>query len=208
MKKPQEIFIVRHGQTDYNLKRIIQGRGVDSHLNNTGRQQALALFENYRHHDFDAVFASALIRTHQTVMPFESLGHTIGKHAHLDEIGWGDQEGKRPTRAMNTRYKKMIAAWENGQLDHKTETGESPLEVQARLSAFLEKMYEQGHDKVLICTHGRTARVLICTLLGISLTNMQHYPHKNTGVTHLTLHQNKYELQGLNCLKHLEDDNC
>ena len=54
MKK--EIYIIRHGQTDYNLKGIVQGRGVDSVLNETGEEQAKKFHEKYKEHDFDVVF--------------------------------------------------------------------------------------------------------------------------------------------------------
>ncbi|MFM8374363.1 MAG: histidine phosphatase family protein, partial [Bacteroidota bacterium] len=36
------VYFIRHGETDFNRQGIIQGRGVDSDLNETGRQQARA----------------------------------------------------------------------------------------------------------------------------------------------------------------------
>ena len=50
MKK--RLFLVRHGQTDFNLKGIIQGGGVDSSINEKGREQAQAFFEKYKNEDF------------------------------------------------------------------------------------------------------------------------------------------------------------
>ena len=49
---PKEIYIIRHGETDYNRQGIVQGQGVDTSLNDLGRRQASAFFEHYRHIDF------------------------------------------------------------------------------------------------------------------------------------------------------------
>ncbi len=37
---PTTVYLARHGETDYNRNRIVQGRGVNSQLNATGRAQA------------------------------------------------------------------------------------------------------------------------------------------------------------------------
>ncbi|MEO0734980.1 MAG: histidine phosphatase family protein, partial [Bacteroidota bacterium] len=42
------VYIVRHGQTDFNLQGIVQGSGVDASLNDTGRSQGQHLYEQYR----------------------------------------------------------------------------------------------------------------------------------------------------------------
>ena len=63
----REIFLVRHGQTDYNLKNIVQGRGVDSSINQTGRDQASKFYDKYGSLDFELVITSTLKRTKQTV---------------------------------------------------------------------------------------------------------------------------------------------
>lgn len=51
----KDIYIVRHGQTDYNLKGIVQGSGVDASLNDTGREQAAAFHKAYGNYPFDRV---------------------------------------------------------------------------------------------------------------------------------------------------------
>ncbi len=42
------LYIVRHGETELNKHGIVQGRGINSDLNDTGRAQAAALFEHYK----------------------------------------------------------------------------------------------------------------------------------------------------------------
>ena len=47
MNGTKEIFIIRHGETDYNLQGIIQGKGVNPSLNDKGRKQAQLFFDHY-----------------------------------------------------------------------------------------------------------------------------------------------------------------
>lgn len=201
----KEIFIVRHGQTDYNLKRIVQGRGVNSHLNDTGRQQAKAFFNYFKTTPLDAIYASNLIRTYQTVQNFEQLGYKISKHPELDEIDWGIHEGKRPSKAQKTEFRHVVTQWTKGEIHLSTPKGESPYEVHVRLQQFLQFLRQQQHEKVLICTHGRTTRILLCTLLNQELSKMDLYPHQNTSLAKLYLNGNDYKLAFFNQRPHLTD---
>ena len=63
MNTKKTIYIIRHGETDYNRQGIIQGSGVDSDLNETGRIQAEKFFKAYHHIPFDKVYTSELKRT-------------------------------------------------------------------------------------------------------------------------------------------------
>ncbi|HRG79965.1 MAG TPA: histidine phosphatase family protein, partial [Cyclobacteriaceae bacterium] len=59
----KKIYIIRHGQTDFNLQGIVQGSGVDSSLNDMGRAQADAFYLTYKDIPFDKIYTSALRRT-------------------------------------------------------------------------------------------------------------------------------------------------
>lgn len=59
------IFIVRHGQTDLNLKKKIQGR-VDSPLNESGKKQARETREKLLNVNIDLIICSPLLRTKET----------------------------------------------------------------------------------------------------------------------------------------------
>jgi broad specificity phosphatase PhoE len=62
----KEIFIIRHGETDFNQLGIVQGKGVNSSINAKGMQQAQAFFEAYRNENFEKIYISQLQRTAQT----------------------------------------------------------------------------------------------------------------------------------------------
>ncbi|MEZ4885807.1 MAG: histidine phosphatase family protein [Chitinophagales bacterium] len=205
MNLVKELFVVRHGETDYNKAGIVQGRGINSSLNDKGRKQAQALFEGYKDHAFDAIYASALVRTHQTVEPFEALGYEILKSPNLDEIDWGVHEGKRGMPELREEYRQINQEWNNGNYHARIEGGESPFEVQTRLRLFFDDLHQKGHDKVLICSHGRTSRILFCLLLGWEMSEMEGFIHQNTGVAKLVAAGEKYELAFYNNVEHLGD---
>ena len=61
MNKMTTFYIVRHGQTDWNVDRIVQGH-KDSELTASGRAQAKDVAEKFKEIQFDHVFSSDLLR--------------------------------------------------------------------------------------------------------------------------------------------------
>ncbi|MBK6338981.1 MAG: histidine phosphatase family protein [Bacteroidetes bacterium] len=201
MKK--EIYIIRHGQTDYNLKGIVQGRGVDSVLNETGEEQAKKFHEKYKEHDFDVVFTSTLQRTHQTVKPFTDNGLEKIISIHLDEIDWGIYEGMEPTPEMLKNYTGIIKEWREGNLDIKIHGGESAQDLYDRQFPFVEELKNLKASKVLICSHGRAIRSLLCCFLNVPLKDMDNFEHHNTCLYKINYNGKKFELEISNDISHL-----
>ena len=176
----RELYIIRHGQTDNNAQSIIQGRGVDSALNQTGRQQAQAFFEAYKDVPFDAIYTSSLLRTQQTVEPFAELRIPQRAFSELDEISWGNLEGNMVTTESDLVFQNLINKWKGGDIHARTSPGgETPFDLQQRQKKFLEYLLSTPHKKVLIATHGRFIRAFMCTLLDKPLSDMETFTHSN-----------------------------
>jgi probable phosphoglycerate mutase len=178
----KKIWILRHGQTDFNLKGVVQGSGVDASLNETGRLQARSFFEQYRNEPFDKVYTSALKRTHETVKGFLDLGIPHQSLAALNEISWGNREGKAFTPEANAYYWDMLAAWQHGEVHRAIEGGESPIDVAKRLQMALPEIIGSPEKNILICMHGRAMRILLCLLLQYPLRCMDYFEHHNAGL--------------------------
>jgi len=110
-------YFIRHGQTDLNRKGIVQGRGVDSPLNETGFRQARAFYEAFRGVPFDKIYTSTLLRTKQTVQLFLDSGIPSDELAGLDEISWGIYEGKEQDEAVMAGFETIVSAWRNNELE-------------------------------------------------------------------------------------------
>lgn len=180
----RHLYLIRHGETDYNRMRIVQGRGVDTSLNATGRWQAQAFYRAYQSVPFDCVITSSLQRTHQSVAPFIEAGVSWQQFAELDEIDWGIHEGKPSTKAMRESYRQTLAAWQSGDYAQQLPGGESAWDMSQRQRLFVERLPTIPGRHLLICSHGRAMRSLLCLLLGRPLHEMDQFPHAN-----LTLYQ-------------------
>src|SRR5690606_20205523 len=120
--------------TDFNKEGIVQGSGVDSHLNDTGRNQAAAFYNMYNQIAFDKVYTSSLIRTHQSVDGFIKQGISHEALAGLNEINWGNKEGQKISLQDDKRYFEMLERWRTGETSLRIEGGESPDEVLMRIA--------------------------------------------------------------------------
>lgn len=175
------LYIIRHGQTDFNLKGIVQGRGIDSPLNETGRKQAEAFYAYYRGVNFDKIYTSTLVRTHQTVAPFAGLPKE--ELAGLDEIGWGIYEGKEQTADIMEGFADLTERWRMGELNRSVEGGETPNQLAVRQREALAHILSRRDEKtILICMHGRAMRVFLCVLIGRDIASMDDFPHTNTAL--------------------------
>jgi broad specificity phosphatase PhoE len=176
----KKIYLVRHGQTDFNLQGIVQGSGVDSSLNDTGRAQALAFFDAYQDVRFDKVYTSKLRRTTETVQSFIDLGIPHESLAGLNEISWGTKEGQKITPEEDEYYHWMLKQWQQGNTSKRIEGGESPEEVSVRQRPCLDLMLSRREEHtILICMHGRAMRILLCQLLNYPLKSMDLFEHAN-----------------------------
>lgn len=200
-----KIYLYRHGQTLYNTKGIIQGRGVDSSLNEVGKEQAQAFFEKYKHIQFDCLMTSTLKRTQETAAPFEQLGISAERWSDLDEIGWGEWEGKKADEAMHNAYLGLLESWGEGNYDDSLSGGDSARQMGERLTRFVNYLRTQSHQHVLICTHGGCMAYLMAILQGQPLSMMPQYKHRNTGLCIFEFDGHVFHLQLQDDVSHLEN---
>ena len=187
--KSKIIYIIRHGQTDYNLKKMVQGRGVDSSLNDTGRLQAREFFEAYKDIDFDKIYTSSLVRTKESVQGFIDIGIPYESLEGLDEISWGDNEGKVYDELITGDYLQGLNEWKTGNSSFRVAGGESPIEVAERQRTAMNYiMSKEEEDVILIATHGRAMRILVCWLMNRPLHDAEGFGHSN-----LCLYKIKYD---------------
>ena len=181
------LYIIRHGQTDLNLRRIVQGSGVDAPLNATGHAQAAAFFRAFGHVPFDRVYTSALQRAIESVRGFLDRGIPHIATAALNEISWGRFEGLEATSEQHGQYLSAVDRWAAGDVDARLEGGESPAELAAVQRPFLEELLGPATPPgtYLIAMHGRAMRILLCQLLRYPLREMDAFPHDNLALYEL-----------------------
>jgi probable phosphoglycerate mutase len=200
----KKIYIVRHGQTDFNLQNIVQGSGVDSSLNERGVAQAKAFFQYYKHVPFDKIYTSTLKRTKETVKGFLELGIPTEALAGLNEISWGNKEGFKITPEEDQYYHYMLKQWQLGDTSLRIEGGESPDDVVMRMKPAVEYIMSKPHERtILICMHGRAIRILLCILLNCPLKSMDMFEHENLCLYLLDYRDGKFTISLHNDISHL-----
>lgn len=200
MKK--EIYIIRHGETEFNQLGIVQGKGINSSLNETGKMQGLKFYNAYKNTGFEKIYVSTLKRTLETVSDFQELNIPTEKNPALDEISWGIHEGKSNGETFKYFY-HTLHLWKQGQVNIKIEGGESPLEVQERQLIFIDELKASPENKILICSHGRAMRILLCSMLNKPLQDMDTFPHHNTSLYKLIFEDGVFTVELFNDLSHL-----
>lgn len=203
--KTKKIYIVRHGETDFNRRGIVQGRGVNASLNELGRKQAEAFYEHYKHESFDVVFTSTLKRTVESVSGFLELGIPHTQLSALDEISWGVYEGKEIGYEDKAFFKEFTRRWANGEPDLAIEGGESPVQVAERQQKAIEAIKEAEAEKILISMHGRAIRIFLTQLLNLPLDEMDSFEHANLGLYALTCTDGQFTLLRENDVSHLQN---
>ena len=204
MTAKKTIYIIRHGQTNYNKQGIIQGSGIDSSLNETGRKQAEQFYKAYHHISFDKIYTSELKRTQQSVEKFIKQGVAMEVMPEFNEINWGKFEGLKGTPDSFKEYQAMIRDWKAGLLDRAAEGGETPNAMQKRQSIGLNKLLQKESERtVLIAMHGRAMRSFLCLLTKKPLQQMDEFKHNNLCLYVVEYDGQSFQVVEQNCSKHL-----
>jgi probable phosphoglycerate mutase len=186
----KKIYLIRHGQTEYNLQNIVQGSGVDTDLNEKGRAQALAFFNHYRDIPFDKIYTSSLKRSQQSVKGFLDLGIPY--------------EGHKITPEEDEYYHYMLKQWQLGNTSLRIENGESPDDVVLRMQPALDHIMSHTDEKtVLICMHGRAIRILLCMMMNYPLKSMDMFEHENLCLYLLNHTDSMFSVEKYNDTTHL-----
>ncbi|MBO4901371.1 MAG: histidine phosphatase family protein [Lachnospiraceae bacterium] len=164
------IYLMRHGQTDWNACYKIQGR-TDVPLNAAGRQMAREAREKYAALHFDICYASPLCRALETAEIFlEGRGVPIYTDARLKEMSFGICEGsehvfEHPESPLYPLFKDPVHY-------RAVEGAESFDDLFARAGDFLDHVaipaMQEGKD-VLIVAHGAVNTAMICRTEGTEL---------------------------------------
>jgi len=141
----KEIYLIRHAQTDYNKKGIIQGSEVDSEIDEEGIKQSKLFYDYYKNYNFEKIYISNLKRTFLTVKEFINDGIIYEKLSEFNEISWGINKGKSDDLDV---YKRLTDSWAEGNLNNKFKGGESPNEIAVRLNRGISHIINEKFNNI------------------------------------------------------------
>lgn len=174
-----ELWLIRHGQTDWNLTCRWQGQASDAPgLNETGHKQALDASQKMEGVEISAVYSSDLLRARQTAEAIAvPLRLPVRLEPRLREINLGVWEGM-PSEDIEAQYPQELADRARDPFHTPAPNGESPSEVAERVLKVVNEIADMYHEKsVLIVAHGISLAVIICQAEGFPVENVyQHIP--------------------------------
>ena len=151
------LLLARHGETDDNAARRLQGHR-DPSLNVRGRAQARALAEQVAGEAIVALWASPLRRAHETArIVGEALGLAPRLDARLAEVDVGDWAG-RTYAELRAEAPDGVKRWRARDLSFRFPGGESLQEQADRVAAALADIRATGELPALVVCHGGTIR--------------------------------------------------
>jgi probable phosphoglycerate mutase len=152
-----QILFLRHGITDWNIQKRLQGR-TDIPLARAGREQVSNWVVP---DDVDQWYVSPLQRTRQTAELLGLDNYMIC--AELIEMNWGEWEGKT-LEVLREQYSTEMAANEDRGLDMRPPAGESPRDVRERIDRWVRSLSPQ--DSIGAVTHKGVIRASISLATG------------------------------------------
>lgn len=202
------IYLARHGETEYNRKNQIQGRDIDASLNDTGQKQARAIAHHLNDISINRIFSSSLKRSRQTAQVVaDSRGLDIESYSDLDEMDFGILEG-RPISEIKAELQNLHERWKGGDIEYASEQAESPSTVLKRAGRQARSIIkEHESSSLLFILHGRLLRILLSDWLDYGLNQMHRIPHSNGALYHLQWDGRSFEALYLNKTDHLTTEN-
>lgn len=178
------LFLVRHGETDWNVTRRYQGQ-TDIELNEAGRLQAQLLALRLADQTFDAIYASDLKRAWETAQIIaEQTGTGVQSEPRLRELRFGLIEGLTWAEAQE-KHPEVIAHWLEDR-ENPPPDGEKASAFTARISALMADLRARHDDQtVLLVAHGGPLAELIRQALGMPPEGRWAFEIGNTSVSEL-----------------------
>jgi len=178
------IYIARHGQSEWNLIRRIQGQ-TNTRLSPAGVQQGLDLAQFLKRQSMSKIFSSSLYRTIQTANPLaEQLNLIIQSSKLLNELAFGVLEGK-DLFDFDEEAKKIWDWWMEDPVRRRIPGGESYRDLQRRAETFLkDNLNLQDQLTVLIVGHFRINQMLLGCLLDIPASQAVFIKQENNSIYH------------------------
>lgn len=187
------IYLTRHGETEWNEKKLIQGH-TDIPLNTKGKEQAKLLGKQLKDIDFDVVFSSDLLRAANSAeIIIKEKEMTVIKIKSLRERFFGRFEGKSLDE-MRKAFGEVMLVTKEKQKKLKIYDVENDEEIITRLIPFMKKTAKQYiGKKILMVTHGGLLRAFL-SYVNYEVPEYSDRPMKNTGYLIIESDGDKFEI--------------
>jgi 2,3-bisphosphoglycerate-dependent phosphoglycerate mutase len=196
------VILMRHGQADNNVNKILVGRHIESHLTEFGKNQVLDTAKYLKEISIDKVLVSPVVRTVETA---EIVCGYLGVSYEIDERLYEIELGK----LVGMNYEEIILKYGNLFLQFYTENDaalthygvESFASIKQRIKNILDEITDRYTNKnVLMISHLDPIKAAISILLDLKPETLYRWHIRNASLTILKNDERVYSLAGVNVM--------
>ena len=199
------LYLLRHGETDWNVEQRIQGVS-DTALNGVGVAQAEALARAMRGRPIARVYASPLSRARRTAeIVARALGVPLAEEAGIAELNQGELEGTA-FRQLHEAHPGFMALWRSRPARARMPGGETLAELQERAWAAMERFLEAHRGETIAAvSHNLAIISILCRVLGVELDGFRRLRQHNAAMNIVEHAPGRgWSVVTMNSLAHLE----
>ncbi len=200
------LYLLRHGETDWNVEQRIQGVS-DTVLNDVGVAQAEALACALRERPIVRVYASPLSRARRTAeIVAHALDAPLHEEAGIAELNQGELEGE-PFRRLPETHPDFMHVWWNQPARARMPGGETLAELQERAWATMERFLAAHENEVIAAvSHNLAIIMILCRILGVELNGFRRIRQHNAAMNIIEhTPERGWSVVTMNSLAHLQD---
>ena len=200
-----KIFLIRHGQSEWNCLNKIQGQ-KNTLLTDLGKKQALYLGNRLIDEKIDIIYTSDLIRAYNTA---EIISNRINKplivNKSIREINFGLWEGLT-IQEIKERYKDEYSIWLKEPDKLNIQGFENLISLQERAMKSINEIILKNNGKnIAIVSHGAILKTIILGLLGIDICHYKNISLSNASLSMIECRDFNNVLILFNDISHLKE---
>lgn len=166
-----KVYVVRHGQTAWNLEEVFRGR-MDIPLDETGKKEVHLAGEALKDETLNAIYSSPLSRSMETaenIAKFQNI--PVTPLESIIDISYGEWEGVSLVEVQK-KYPDLYGLWLKEPHNITFPGGESLEQVRVRTRNAIDDLVEKHKDEnIALVAHRVPNKVICCSLLGIDNSN-------------------------------------
>jgi broad specificity phosphatase PhoE len=202
------LYLVRHGATPANEQRpyVLQGRGIDTSLSNTGQQQAAAVAGFLADRPLDAVISSPMKRARETAdaiaQPHQLKASVLDNISECDVGRWEGRDWDSIMQDDAEAYSRFI----DDPGIHGYPDGESYQDVLDRVGTPIDNLLATHRGQtVALIAHNIVNRVYLARLMDWPISRAREIRQDNTGINVIRGRDDEITLMSFNVRFHLDD---
>ncbi|MCC5909877.1 MAG: histidine phosphatase family protein [Clostridiaceae bacterium] len=178
----KKLYIVRHGETTWNIEGKTQGV-QDSKLTNKGFLQAKLLGERLLKENIEVIYSSNLLRAKSTTSIISNIIKVpYSYESSLGEMNFGDWEGLTISQ-IKSKYPLAFKKWQDAPQRAYIPKGERLKQAQDRAVNFIKRnLYNSKEDNVLIISHSTIIKLILLHVLNMDLCNYYKLKQDNCSI--------------------------